>query len=61
MGFSFKICRCGTSSLLQAASAFQGHESRLDRAEGALYVHGDKPQRAEGHLCVHEGAAGEGV
>ena len=40
------------SMLLQAVSAFQGHESTPDRAECNLYVHGSRPGRAEGALYV---------
>ena len=50
MGFGFKILRCSTSSLLEAASVFWGHEGRPDRAEGNLYAHASKPGRAEGDL-----------
>ena len=42
-------CTC-KSLLLQAASVFQGHESRPDRAKGNLYVHGSRSGRAEGAL-----------
>ena len=47
----FKILRCSTSSLLEAASVFWGHEGRLDRAEGTLYVQ-STCMDVQGLLCT---------